>query len=547
MEQNTTEKVGLDNKKKIIIIISAIFVALLITYIGFSIYFMNHFHFRTTIIGVKVSGSSVEIAKEKVQTAMEEYELTVVERDGSTDAISGKSIDLEVVWENQVDELMKKQNGFAWIVKLFVPDEFQPAVETTYNQEKLMAEIDGLSCMAEEKQIAPQNAGVSEYSSKNGYTLLPAVEGSQINKEALRQAVNEYIDKVKSELNLKDELCYVQPGISDDNEMLLNAIAQLNKSLNTVITYQIGDSIEVLDASIFQPWLYVDEGLNVCVREEELGSYVKGLASKYNTCYDAKKLMTSYGQEVTITNSRYGWKVDNATEKTAIVAELMAGEPVTRDLNYSMTASSHEGHDYGNSYVEINLTAQHLFLYVDGQLVLESDFVSGDLSEGNGSPTGAFGLTYKDKDAVLRGRDYTTPVTYWMPFAGNVGMHDATWRDEFGGSIYKRDGSHGCINLPKSKAKIIFEHVKKGFPVLCYELEGTQSEKGIAQDQAYVVMDAIKAIGEVSLASEAVIINARTQYDTLSEMAKTYVENYQVLVDAENTLNALKAAQVPVI
>ena len=98
----------------------------------------------------------------------------------------------------------------------------------------------------------------------------------------------------------------------------------------------------------------------------------------------------------------------------------MEREPV-----YLTTANSHGEHDYGDSYVEINLTNQHLFLYKDGKLVVESDFVSGNLSKGHDTPTGAFGLTYKTMNAVLRGPDYETPVTYWMPFNGDVGMHEA--------------------------------------------------------------------------------------------------------------------------
>ena len=78
------------------------------------------------------------------------------------------------------------------------------------------------------------------------------------------------------------------------------------------------------------------------------------------------------------------------------------------------------------------------------------------------------------------------------------------------------------------------------FPVIVYELEGTQSEKGIAQDQAYAMIDAIKAIGPVTLQSEAAIVACRTQYDALSDLAKKYVTNYQVLLNAEAALAALK-------
>ncbi len=67
-----------------------------------------------------------------------------------------------------------------------------------------------------------------------------------------------------------------------------------------------------------------------------------------------------------------------------------------------------------------------------------------------------------------------------MPFNGNIGMHDATWRGSFGGSIYKTNGSHGCINLPRAAAKTIYENIEKGMPVLCYHLGGTESGKSSA-------------------------------------------------------------------
>lgn len=538
MEQNTVEKVI--DKKKIIIIVAAVVATLVVVYLGLSVYFMNHFYFRSKIGDVDVSGKSATAAEEAVQQAMDAYELVIKERDGSTDTLVGDEIELSIEWNKKPEAYVEKQNGFAWIVKLFAPNTHEIDGEVLFNEEKLTEQIDSLSCMEEEKQVYPVDATVSEYDEKTGYSLVASIPGTAVDKEALTTTVKEHIASLDTELDMVEDVCYVQPTIADDNETLLGAIEQLNKCLDTTITYQVGTATQVLDASIFQPWLSVNENLEVCVDDEALTAYVKELASTYNTCYAARNFMTSYGKEVKITNSDYGWKVDNEAEKAAIVAELMAGTPVTRDLNYSMVANSREGNDYGNSYVEINLTAQHLFVYVDGQLVVESDFVSGNLSNGWDSPTGIWGLTYKTKDAVLRGDNYATPVDYWMPFAGNVGMHDATWRDEFGGSIYKRDGSHGCINLPWSKAKQIYEYVSTGFPVIAYTLEGTQSELGIAQDQAYAMTTAIKAIGPVTLQSEAAIVACRTQYDALSDLAKKYVTNYQVLLDAEAALAALK-------
>ena len=61
-----------------------------------------------------------------------------------------------------------------------------------------------------------------------------------------------------------------------------------------------------------------------------------------------------------------------------------------------------------------------------------------------------------------------------MPFNNGIGMHDAKWRSSFGGAIYKTGGSHGCINLPPSVAKTIFDNISAGTPVICYNLPGTE-------------------------------------------------------------------------
>ena len=541
MEQNETKQF---DKKKVIIIVAAVVGVLLGIYLGFSIYFMSHFHFGTKIGDVDVSGKSAANAEWALQGALDNYTLTIKERDGATDTITGEEIVLSIEWKTKPEYYIENQNGFAWIVKVFQPDSYEIDGTVFWDVAKLDAKITGLSALAEARQIPAVDAKVSEYSKENGYTLVPSVPGTVVDMDAFKINIETCILSLNETLDMAEGNSYVAPVIGDDNEKLLAVIAQLNKSLGVVITYQMGEKTEVLDANTFQPWLSVNENLEAVVNEELLQEYVKGLASTYNTYSSAKKFMTSYDQEITITNCHYGWKIDNDAECAAIATEILAGEPVTREFNYASKAHSFGENDYGNSYVEINLTAQHLFLYVDGQVVVETDFVSGNLSRNWDTPTGIWGLTYKTTKATLRGDGYATPVDYWMPYAGNVGMHDATWRSEYGGTIYKRDGSHGCVNLPWGKAKEIYGYISKGFPVIVYNLAGTESPKGIAQDQAYAMDQAIKAIGTVTLESEAAITACRTQYDALSDMAKKYVSSYQILVDAEKALETLKTPAV---
>ena len=113
-----------------------------------------------------------------------------------------------------------------------------------------------------------------------------------------------------------------------------------------------------------------------------------------------------------------------------------------------------------------------MYFYKDGKKILESDFVSGNVSKGYTTPPGLFSLTYKQRDATLKGQGYASPVKFWMPFNGGIGFHDASWRNTFGGTIYKKSGSHGCINLPYSAAQTIYQNIEKDYLVICFYRNG---------------------------------------------------------------------------
>lgn len=182
-----------------------------------------------------------------------------------------------------------------------------------------------------------------------------------------------------------------------------------------------------------------------------------------------------------------------------------------------------------------------MYYYKDGTLVLETDFVSGNDAKGWSTPPGAFGLYYKQRDKTLRGEGYATPVSFWMPFNGGVGFHDANWRRDFGGNYYKRNGSHGCVNMPYSAAQTLFDNIEAGCAVLVYQLSGTESAKAKAQDAAAVVIQLIDSLGDVTLESRDAVVNARNQYNGLDGTAKGYVSNYGTLEAAEARIAQLEA------
>ena len=317
----------------------------------------------------------------------------------------------------------------------------------------------------------------------------------------------------------------------------------MNRYVKSSITYEFGDEKETLDGKTINQWISVDNKKQKAVlSEEKIAEYIDSLANTYNTAGKSKSLSSSYGTNVTVSGGDYGWKIDREKEAEALKKDIKKGETISKEPEYSQRAVSRSGNDYGDTYVEVNLTAQHLYYYKNGSLILETDFVSGNDAKGWSTPVGAYGLYYKELDKTLRGEGYATPVSFWMPFNGGVGFHDANWRRDFGGNYYKRGGSHGCVNMPYSAAKKLYDNIEAGCAVLVYHLPGTESAKGKAQDAAAVVSELIGSLGEITLNSKEAVVNARNQYNALDDMAKGYVTNYDVLEAAETVIAQLEAA-----
>lgn len=530
-------------KKYIGLVLICILAVIAVAYIGFAVFFQSHFSFGTTLDGIPVGGCSVEKVESLIRAEIEGYSLELLQREEQSETLEGASLAVEPVFAGEIEELLEQQNGFTWIVTLFAKEKLKLDKVVSYDEEALQQVLSEFTDRKRENQREPADASYSEYSKTEGYQLITADYGTAIDKSALEKAVGEAVSVLAGQLNLEEAGCYIAPKVEDDNEKLLALIDTLNRYTGVTIQYDFGEKTEVLDGTIISTWLS-DKNLEAQIDEEAVLLYVKDIAKKYNTAYKPKTLKTSYGTTVTINSGFYGWRINNAEEVDQIIADLKEGKDVKRDPVYLQTANSHGENDYGDSYVEINLTAQHLFFYKDGKLVVEGDFVSGNVAKGHTSPTGAFGLTYKTMNAVLRGEDYATPVEYWMPFAGDVGMHDATWRNKFGGNIYKTGGSHGCINLPHAVAKTIYAGIEQGYPVLVYTLPGTESTTTQKQD-ASAVVNAINAIGNITLERAAAISDARNLYNALPDSAKEYVTNYDVLTNAEAMLAQLQAGQTP--
>ena len=453
-------------KKKILYVMVAVAAIIALVYLGLALFFTKHFYFNTFINGENYSAGSVNSAQNFVLDTSNHYTLTINGRDGITDTITSADIGLKLEFGEEFQNIIETQDAFLWPFSLFKKCEYTVDTMVTYSEEAFDNKIDTLCFFEQENIRQPQNAYLSDYT-EEGYQIIPEDKGTVPIRTKIYNAVKESVEILADSVDLDAKECYTNAEIVAEDHALQKECDALNQLTGVKITYKFGEDREVLDGSIIKDWLVTDEG-KLDIDPDLVREYVNTLSKKYDTWGKKREFKTTGGETITISEGAYGWWMNRAGEAEALVELIRSGKSEERTPLYHAQAAQYGENDIGDSYVEIDLTSQHLWVYKDDQLVEETDFVSGNVSRGYNTPVGIYGITYKERNTTLRGANYASKVSFWMPFNGNVGMHDASWRSSFGANIYLTNGSHGCVNLPSKKAEVIYGYVEQGEPVIVY-------------------------------------------------------------------------------
>ena len=474
----------------------SLFVLLVAAYIGIGNYYRTHFMPNTIVNDIDISGMKAAEAAELLDMWVQSYVLEITGRDPAT-AESGIILgtitpdDVGLAYsgsETMLVHMLEQQDWMMWI-KSYLQQEHQSFLlergTADIDEELLEALVKSWDAFCPSNMIAAGDAYIGEYDPEyRAYEIIPETRGTELDVERTISLMKEkLLYMLSTTLDLEEAELYVEPQIYQDDSRLTVPVETANLWLTTNIVYDWNGNEVVLDVETIQDWVTIEDGKAI-LDEAAVTSFVSTQARKYDTYGKTKKFTTTLGVELTLTSASYGWKTDRKKEAEELLQLIMEGSTGTREPIYSykgMVKVTDSVNDIGDSYVEADLTNQHLYLYQDGEIVLETDFVSGKISNNCATPAGIFGITYKTTNAVLRGQDYATPVNYWMPFYGNYGMHDATWRASFGGNIYLNNGSHGCINLPKDMAEQIYGYVYAAFPVICYYYETPVVPEGVEE------------------------------------------------------------------
>lgn len=435
-------------------------------YISISLFFKSHFYLGTTINGINISGKTIEQAEKKVIEEIGAYKITLEEKNNITENIKGKEFNLEYIKTDFFENIIRNQNSSAWIFRILKNNHYVYDKIFTYDTTLLKECFGKLECLNEEKVIKPKSASLNF--NGNEYEIINEIYGNKVNKDKLLDEIKKSIKKGQLKINLGEINCYEKPKYNSTSLELIEAKKICDKYVSSKIVYTFDEVMENIDGNLICNWIIVYDDLKVKINEEKVKEYISDLCRKYDTYGKTRLITTSVGKSVEVKGGNYGFKIDKSKEIRELIYNIENGYSVVKEPEYIQKAEVRGEDDIGKTYVEVNITRQHLWFYKDGKLITQGDVVTGNAQKGWKTPNGTYRLNYKQMDAVLRGENYASKVKYWMPFNGNIGLHDASWRGAFGGNIYNNDGTHGCVNLPKYLAKKIFENIEEGVPVICY-------------------------------------------------------------------------------
>ena len=452
-------------------------------------HYRNRFYPGTQFFGIKAAGMSVYDVKAAVKSKVDSYTLELDVRDQSgmddphngsgTDAaagqnvISAQDINLQYVDDGSIAHAMDTQKSWAWPVMMIARavSGQEQSLETSFDMESVPEVLKALPCFQEDNVILPQNAKIQL--TDDGAMVSPEVYGTKLKFDETLEAVTEALETGMERISLDQMGLYEAPTVFGSDILLMTEAQALNKVLGARITISFGDTQEVINSEVIRTFLSKRDGAYY-INEDKVRAYVTKLAEKYDTYQCARTFYTSLGTKVELEEGRgdYGWQLDQESMYQRILDSVRSQKQITLAPVWNHEAYNPVGGDLSDTYVEISLTTQTMWFYKDGRLVVKTPVVTGNPYAGNETPSGGvWALKDHMRNALLSGEGYTSPVDYWMPFNGGIGIHDMQSRYWFGGNVYLGSGSHGCINTPLQAVKLIYKSIEIGVPVVVYKDE----------------------------------------------------------------------------
>lgn len=425
-------------------------------------YYRDRFKIGTFVNGVYCTGKSVEEINRELTELYSQDTLLLTDAEDRVYAISLSSVCFGVDYTSQLQKLMENRGGET------TPESGTVAPQITFDEEALRRAVADCGIVADNAK----EHTVRIYRD-NGYCLYDGMQ-DVFDEEAAVNAVAEALRQEHFTVDLGD--CYRDLAYTEEMKNTLALWKKVDAFQTCGIVYDMGDSQIALTPRIVSEWILTeedgsfafDENGELILREDGVDAFIEELCAAYDTVGAPRLFHATRGEDVTVEGGIYGNTLDKNAESAYLKAAFAEGVSEVHIPAYTKSAYVRGADDIGDTYVEVDMTEQKLYYYEKGELLFETDVVTGNTGRKWGTPSGVNYVYAKQKDRILRGRDYASHVKFWVPVKGNIGIHDASWRKDFGGEIYKKNGSHGCINVPKDRMEELFDYLEIGVPVVMF-------------------------------------------------------------------------------
>lgn len=433
-----------------------------------NIIYNYRFTYGTTINGIDVSNNTVKDAAKAFDNISNNYKILVESPNGVYE-LHGKDIGYHYDIENSLKRILSEQIDTVWPIRELTENkEYTIDIVGTYDDSMLVSVIDDTGIIGDGDK-EESNAYISDYLDDTGkffiipesYGNIPIIDSIYDN---IRDAVKknyEYVDITKSS--------YKQPDIKSDSEDLIADLNCINDITDYNITFSANGKKFKFNREYLKSYIEYNENDGYSINLQlAIDEFIGKMNKELTTLGYGLSFVTTSGEIKSIPGGNWGWWLDREkTQKELEKLIKLDGEQLGR-VYWLQTAPLYGDKEFEN-YIEIDLSNQHLYMYKEEKLIGDWDIVSGlDGDPNRRTPEGVYIMTYKQKDAILRNNGVGYSVEYWIPFNGNIGIHDASWQSVFGEDIYKWRGSHGCINMPLDGAKAIYDNIDKTYAIICY-------------------------------------------------------------------------------
>ena len=472
--------------KKVILTILTILIVVPLVCAGIGYGYLSYKYRDVFMPGLSVNNvytadMTIEEVNNKLKENLEIPEVTILNKDGESCIFSMSEADYDENYTADLENIRMRQTVMELVERIvdssMTTTTSELAPEISYDEKKLGDYLDGLDFIRDNTDLYGKRIEI-DYTSSKGYYLVDETL-NLLNHDKAKEAVLKAVKDGVYEVDLNQEDCYEVPSrYTPSQKYALSVWEKLQPYMESEIVFDFSDRKVMVDKTQISKWLSVDEKGTfktdeegkLWLDEDAISDYIKELCDSYGTVNKPRTFQAHNGRMVTIEKGTYGSKIDYKAELEYLLENIGSGRHVERRPEYSQIPySGLTGlNDIGTTYIEVDMSEQHLYYYVNGRLKLDSDVVTGNTALGRGTPERVCYVYFKQRNRVLHGEDYDTPVNYWMAVYNNIGIHDANWRGKFGGKIYQTNGSHGCVNTPIAKVKELYAMVDVGTPVLLY-------------------------------------------------------------------------------